>query len=637
MGQIIISGDHDMPKETLAEVVSVFDNYNLRPPSSKPHQHPTPGDNPAFREGGTDPSKNPLPVFDEETTPPLDQRADFRSDRPVTDMANDALDRDIVARAIYEKVKAFWTEPPGPPPPYPFMVHVAGRWGSGKSTILNFLGQILKEDETLTPPRPGRTREDHKNWVIVEFNAWQQQEKRPAWWSLLGAVYEQAKAQMKFHQFLWFVGQNWKFRFKANDGPRLTILALLVLIAIGIFWGLNRPDVSSGIPAKTTVVETITNTVDPVEPDTPQTVTVTTTEKQQAVTKETGPAPQGEGFKTLLVNLAALLTAAATIWGFWNGFMKRADDTVGQLKSLDDPMAPLKRRFEDMIGEIHRPVAIFIDDLDRCDADYVVELLQAIQTIYVDVPVLYVVAADRDWIVSAYDQSYKGFKSDIDRPGQPLGYLFVKKIFQLSVNVPDLDSDYGKAFLQAQLQTAEEDQIDDAEAARIRAEVQAAPSLQAAQRIVESQTTLSAKRIAGGESFLKSLAPEAQQEVEHLLVNTLTHPEMLLDPNPRAIKRLVNAYSFRSGFALSAGQTDVIEKLPYWCVLDLRFPYSAERLAAFPDLLLEDAWKTDGQSLDDKGKLVGTNIHFPAEDQAEIARILANLTPEDITRLRLYG
>ena len=152
-----------------------------------------------------------------------------------------------------------------------------------------------------------------------------------------------------------------------------------------------------------------------------------------------------------------------------------------------------------MIAEIHRPVAIFIDDLDRCDAEYVIELLQAIQTVYADVPVLYVVAADRDWIVSAYDQTYDGFKSDIDRPGQPLGYLFVKKIFQLSVNVPDLDSDYGKSFLQAQLQGPDEDQIDQAEADRIRAEVQAAPSLAAAQQIVESQTTLSrpsASRVA---------------------------------------------------------------------------------------------------------------------------------------------
>ena len=110
---------------------------------------------------------------------------------------------------------------------------------------------------------------------------------------------------------------------------------------------------------------------------------------------------------------------------------------------------------------------------------------------------------------------------------------------------------------------------------------------------------------------------------------------MLLDPNPRAIKRLVNAYSFRSGFALSAGQTHVIPKLPYWCVLDLRFPYSAERLAAVPTLVEGDAWKSDGMTPVENGAFI--NPYFPLQDQEEIAKILAHLTADDIKDLRLYG
>ena len=109
---------------------------------------------------------------------------------------------------------------------------------------------------------------------------------------------------------------------------------------------------------------------------------------------------------------------------------------------------------------------------------------------------------------------------------------------------------------------------------------------------------------------------------------------MLLDPNPRAIKRLVNAYSFRSGFALSAGQTHVIEKLPYWCVLDLRFPYSAERLAARPDLV---DFTMPGKPTANRPKRTRARYrrhqhrHFPERrSRAEIEKILAHLTPDDI-------
>lgn len=569
------------------------------------------------------------------TSPPLAQTADFRSDRPVTDMADDALDRTIVARAIYEKVKAFWTEGDGPPPRYPFMVHIAGRWGSGKSTILNFLGQILKEDESLTPPRSGLIREDRKTWVVVNFNAWQHQAQRPVWWSLLNAVADQAALQMEPRQSNWFTNRNRYFRFRIDKGWELTLGFLAVTLVLGLLWITSLPpDTGDKI---TETVETTITTDDPIDPDGAPSTASKRIEKQLEVTREPPPPAKGNDIEGLILKLAAIIGAVTTIWTAFQKFFQRTQETANALVALDDTTAPLKQRFEEMIAEIHRPVAIFIDDLDRCDADYVIELLQAIQTIYVDVPVLYVVAADRDWIVSAYDQSYKGFKTDIDRPGQPLGYLFVKKIFQLSVNVPDLDSDYGKSFLEAQLQATDEDPIDQAEAARIRAEVQAAPSLQAAQQIIEAQPSLKAKRIAGGESFLKSLAPEAQEEVEHLLVNKLTEGEMLLDPNPRAIKRLVNAYSFRSGFALSAGQTQVIEKLPYWCVLDLRFPYSAERLAARPDLVDFSAWEVDGMTQKDDGTYTGTNRHFPVEDHEEIAKILAHLTADDIRDLRLYG
>ena len=184
---------------------------------------------------------------------------------------------------------------------------------------------------------------------------------------------------------------------------------------------------------------------------------------------------------------------------------------------------------------------------------------------------------------------------------------------------------------------ASEEKLTETEEKTLEDRIAKATSPGEVETIVADQTTLSARRTAGRAAFLQSLDAPAQEQIEHLLVNKLTAEDGLIDLNPRAIKRLVNAYSFRSGFALSAGQTHLIAKLPYWCVLDLRFPYSAERLAAFPELAAGDAWMTDGMTLKDDGTWTGLNRHFPAQDHSDIRKILANLSAEDIRELRLYG
>jgi hypothetical protein len=53
-----------------------------------------------------------------------------------------------------------------------------------------------------------------------------------------------------------------------------------------------------------------------------------------------------------------------------------------------DPLSPLIKRYGELIDEIGSPVAVFIDDLDRCNGEFVVELLQTIQTLFRNAKVL---------------------------------------------------------------------------------------------------------------------------------------------------------------------------------------------------------------------------------------------------------
>jgi hypothetical protein len=47
----------------------------------------------------------------------------------------------------------------------PLVIHLDGPWGSGKSTVLNFLEKALEE-----PEKSGQSK-----WLVLRYNAWQQQ------------------------------------------------------------------------------------------------------------------------------------------------------------------------------------------------------------------------------------------------------------------------------------------------------------------------------------------------------------------------------------------------------------------------------------------------------------------------------
>jgi hypothetical protein len=64
--------------------------------------------------------------------------------------------------------------------PESFLVHLHGPWGSGKTSLLGFLADAMRD----STPR----------WVVVQFNAWQQERLSTPWWSLMTAVHHEACA-----------------------------------------------------------------------------------------------------------------------------------------------------------------------------------------------------------------------------------------------------------------------------------------------------------------------------------------------------------------------------------------------------------------------------------------------------------
>jgi hypothetical protein len=109
-------------------------------------------------------------------------------------------------------------------------------------------------------------------------------------------------------------------------------------------------------------------------------------------------------------------------------------------QSESDPMEHVVEHFAWLVRRADRPILFFVDDLDRCSGDYVVDLLEAVQTLVRDAPgghgTYFVVAADGSWVRASYQRRYEDFKGSVGEPGRPLGYLFLDKLFQLTVRVP---------------------------------------------------------------------------------------------------------------------------------------------------------------------------------------------------------
>ncbi|KIC46757.1 hypothetical protein RA28_03100 [Ruegeria sp. ANG-S4] len=492
-------------------------------------------------------------IFEQETAP-------FYSDRPAE---VDELGRGSVARTIATIVDSVWREPvPEGAMDHSFMVHIHGPWGSGKTSILNFLKKDLLKGNVAAPKRI-----DGPSWIVVDYNAWQNQSLGPAWWSLMEAVYHATRAQLRksdrrtSRKLLW--GHRfWQFRtawLPSISGALLLVVALFVLLFVD--------------PSKFGL---------------------------------------GDEWGAVAKTISGLAPLIGSIFLFRNNlwlFNSKAAERYVELAR--DPIRPLTRRFGEMISNVNRPVAVFIDDLDRCNPDFVVELLQSIQTLFRGARVLYVVAADRDWISTAYEKAYSEFNQKVSEPGKNLGHLFLEKVFQLAIEVPQLGDNQRDVFWSSLIK------VDDAERSsdtgtpsqpgehskqdrRQELETQIDRRTKAATNEAElidivRQSTGSVEEasIAGAKVFERLQSPELRKKQEHLL----WHYRSMLESNPRAMKRLLNAYGFRRGYEIwNYGTGRAFDQMAGRDVDDDQAIYDPDRIVR--ETILETRWPVLADYLD---------------------------------------
>jgi hypothetical protein len=446
-------------------------------------------------------------------------------DDPLLNPKDDLLGRRAFARFLGRRIAAI------PDKSGAYSIHIYGPWGAGKSTLLNFLRKEL-EGQTV----------DGKKWLVVEFNAWRQQQIQPPWWSLMDRIYRTTRMRLnvweRLQEFWWRI-------FTGRLQYVIGLIVLAWLLAFVVFPLLRSQASTSDL-------------------------------------RDFGKVAEG---------LSKVLALVATIWGAIMAANRslvfgasRAAQTYTEL--THDPTNKIKDRFNGLIKKLSpERVAILIDDLDRCQSRYVVELLEGIQTLFREAPVVFVVAADRQWLNACYEEVYEKLESRIHEPGKPLGTLFLEKAFRFSTPMPGIPEELKQSYWRHLLRLAPEEKVGDLAAARKAAkdELTKAKTESAVRQLVAAnrERSFPEQRALREEAVVRLASPEILERLEH----TLKPYAPLLDPNPRAMKLLVNGYSANRALAILSEVEIELHQLALWTILCSRWPQLADGLAQRPELL----------------------------------------------------
>ena len=452
---------------------------------------------------------------------------------------------DEVAHVLAAHLEA-WAIPaemPGGGKEGPVLVHVDG---PGRSLFLDKLDARLAAS-------PGSSR-----WTVIRFDAWQYQRVPPPWWWLIKSIDSQLRVNRPGCRRVWLR------RRAADHAMRIRRLLRDLVIAVPVI----------------------------------------------AITIAAALAAQQLSGKHAILDVlqwaTGVLAAVTTLLGLGGSAVKAfrrhllAESPLGATAVLrtSDPMAELERRYAFLVRSARTRVAILIDNLDRCRSEYVVELLEGIQTLLRqphargDLPaVVFVVAAERAWLCDSYVNVYEDFEAAARQPGRPFGLAFLDKIFDLSVRMPTVSA--------AASLGASDPPVDPTSA--VAQEIEAAESELGVRRALAAAERAAAGDLAPGEPVpprqgLRLCAVRRLMSIEEASPNgacqdtdrALEQLTRRLDPGPTFVRQLPSAYCVQRIGQLLAGHAvdeddDAIRRLGVWTLLTLRWPLLADHLVRFPE------------------------------------------------------
>ncbi len=229
----------------------------------------------------------------------------------------------------------------------------------------------------------------------------------------------------------------------------------------------------------------------------------------------------------------ALIAIGALHIGFRESLLARPrPDGAGGDVDLEDVSEHLGALFRRCSAKI----AVFIDDLEQCEDAAASGLLKTCDFLFRNLPVAVVVAADRRWLLATLESHSPAMRATRE-PGRSVGYQMLSRMFQLSVSLPRVQVRYATRYWRT-LVTGEEERP--------------------------------------GDGREHSIVRMSLDEANYLGLGRI------LDQNPRAMKRFLNAYNIMRLMISQSGADVPAIQIAGWTVICLRWPLIAEHLAGRP-------------------------------------------------------
>jgi photosystem II stability/assembly factor-like uncharacterized protein len=328
------------------------------------------------------------------------------SDRPLTSQDFDALNFGALSAGISNFLRNENTTGP-------LTLAITGPWGSGKSSIMG----LLKENLHRLGFRP------------VWFNAWHHQQEEQLLAGLLESIREQAVPSM-----LTIEGTLFRLKLVQARLQRSWPVVLLAVACVAAFAAIIHYFGGD-------------------------------------ITKSFADIESNKQLLPLAGKLAVVVTGIVALFKVYHGFQAFGVDPAKLLASVADKaklsdlsaQTSFRHRFAQEFAEVTealqpRTMTIFIDDLDRCEPDQVMQVLQSLNFLATSGQCFLIVGMEEAAVTNCVAVSLKA-QFDV-REGHELkkedsvkrrwehARLWMEKLIQIRVPVPDLNSKHIKALLE---------------------------------------------------------------------------------------------------------------------------------------------------------------------------------------------
>lgn len=379
----------------------------------------------------------------------------------------------------------------------PLTVGIQAPWGKGKSTFMGFVEEALRAQAATGDGAEAGDEDPAERVVTVSFNAWRYQDAQQIWAGLAQEISDSLERTLTRWQRLRLrLSYGWRHR---RVQLRWTLTALFAAAALGVALAIGLPQLTAGDSDREGLLQVW--------------------------------LPAG----------SALLVAAAVLNRAWQAAAPVTERLADYLRRPDYAAAMGYQHvvLEDLrfvAGAVRRlrpqcRFVVFVDDLDRCSDDRIMEVLQAIHLLLGDSDFFVFLGIDSDMIYRAIRRHYGGQDGGTDSLPARFPQSYLSKIIQLSFFLPDAGDDQTVSYLTGMFSENARDE-------HARSRVGSTGTGQT------SQVTAGEHLFAVAPSAVVPARPVRWQDVEDTgdelgaFLDFLGHA----GGNPRELKRLINVH-----------------------------------------------------------------------------------------------